>query len=133
MPSLGTNSQTNVTKLQRIQNAALRVSTGHTKDTNARHYHEETKVLPLDAHMRMLTSQYREGCKDLEHPLHDALHAPAPDRTMKRTALETSYATCVHGCDREGEGERDRKQNIKTLHTDAVQSFLASRDEHPLL
>ena len=54
-------SDSNVLKLQRIQNAALRCSTGHTKDSNNNHYHQETKTLPMSTHTKVITSQYREG------------------------------------------------------------------------
>ena len=91
--------------------------------------------MQLDAPTRLWTSQYRAGCKDLDHPLHDALHAPVAfsDRAIKRTALDSTYEACVHGCDREVEGSRERKPNVKTLPTDALQRFLASREDHLLL
>ncbi len=31
-----------------IQNASLRIATGHTKDTNKYHLHTESKVLPIE-------------------------------------------------------------------------------------
>ena len=55
-------SSTNISKVQRVQNAALRCATGHTRDTNTWHLHTETQVLPLNKHMNLITSQYRESC-----------------------------------------------------------------------
>ena len=126
-------SQTSITKLQSVQNAALRACTGHTKDTNQRHYHEETKILPIQAYMQMTTSIFREGTRDPSHPLHSALHDPEPDRRMKRTAFDTSYVTMVHGCDREGMEAKEREINKKTIHTAAVTNYLAAREAPPLL
>ena len=40
-------SETNLNKLQIIQNSSLRIATGCTRDTNCQHLHEETKILPL--------------------------------------------------------------------------------------
>ena len=39
-------SDTNINKLQTIQNTALRIATGCTSDTNTQHLHQETKILP---------------------------------------------------------------------------------------
>ena len=126
-------SETSITKLQRIQNAALRCGTGHTKDTNTCHIHRETKILPLSTHMQMIGSQYRESARDSEHPLNKALSNPPPDRKMKRTALDMSYATVVHGCDREGKEEEERIRNKKKIHTETVKKVLKEEQIHPLI
>lgn len=83
----------------------------HTKDSNTRPYHttrqrRSCRPMQLDVRIRLLNSQYREWCKDRDHPLYDALHAPVPDHAIKRTALGSTYATRVYGCDREVEGAR---------------------------
>ena len=126
-------SDTNLQKLQRVQNEALRCATGHTKDTNIVHVHRETKVLPLKEHMHLLASQYRENARDPEHPMHEEIAAPDPDRQMKRTALQTSSTTIVHSCDNYGETEKQRKRNKQIIHTSIVQTYLASQPDHPLL
>jgi len=38
-------SDTNLNKLQKIQNASLRIATGCIKDTNINHLHQETKKI----------------------------------------------------------------------------------------
>ena len=121
-----------MTKLQRIQNAALRVCTGHTKDTNAQHYHDETQVLPIETHTKMITSIYRESCRSPAHPLYDALQDPPPQRDMKRTALDVTHVTAVHSCDAPTE-ENTRRENKKVIHTQTVREHLAGREDHPLL
>ena len=128
-----TTSATNVERLQRVQNAALRTATGHTQDTNIVHLHRETKVLPLNKHMRLITSQYRESCMDNDHPQHAAAVAPDPDRQMKMTAFNTSYITVVHSCTNEGEEKKERIRNKKRLHTAAVSQHLEEQPIHPLL
>lgn len=80
----------------------------------------------------MISSQYRESARDSEHPLNKALSNPPPDREMKRTALDTSYATVVHGCDREGKEEEERIRNKKKIHTETVKKVL-KEEQHPLL
>ena len=126
-------SETNITKLQAIQNAALRCATGHTKDTNQKHYHQETQVLPLRTHIRMTTSQYRESARDPEHPLHETLATPDPPRDMKSTAIDTKYSLTVQSCDRENKNEEERRINRKIIHTTIVKQHLSARPTHPLL
>ena len=52
---------------------------------------------------------------------------------MKQTALDDSWLTVVHSCDREGEEGKERLRNKKILHTDAVKRELAQRPIHPLI
>ena len=126
-------SDTNLLKLQRVQNEALRCATGHTRDTNIVHIHRETKVLPLKTHLHLVASQYRESARDPEHPMHEELAAPDPDRLMKRTALQTLNSTIVHSCDNNEDTEKQRKRNKQTIHTAIVQTHLADQPDHPLL
>jgi len=63
-------SETNLNKLQKIQNSALRIATGCTRDTNVQHLHEETKVLPLEDHLKLHSSQLRQKTQLPTHPLH---------------------------------------------------------------
>ena len=126
-------STTNMEKLQKVQNAALRCATGHTKDTGIHHLHSETQVLPLYDHMRLITSQFRESARDPDHPLHSEASAPDPERPMKGTALHTACVTVVHSCDPEGEEEKQRERNKRTLHTAIVQNHLQQAPEIPLI
>ena len=126
-------SKTNEDKLQRIQNAALRCATGHTKDTNVIHLHTETKVLPLNQHMKMIASQFREGTRDPAHPLNQAANAPSPERRQKMTALHKDSVTMVHGCHREGEEIKNIERNKRKLHTIFVEEHLESIPENTLI
>ena len=126
-------SNTNLQRLQRVQNAALRCATGHTRDTNLNHVHQETKVLPLASHMRLITSQYRESARDPDHPLHRQASAPSPERRMKATAFHGSHVLMAHGCARDGEEAKERERNKKAIHTAIVQEHLETIPQHPLL
>ena len=57
-------SNTNMNKLETIQNSALRTITGRTLDTNTHHLHTETKILPKDTHMKLHGSQLRQQAQD---------------------------------------------------------------------
>ena len=126
-------SSTNISKLQRVQNAALRCAISHTRDTNTRHLHTETQVLPLNKHMELITSQYRESCMAPDHPQHEAATAPEPDRRMKGTAFETAHRTVVHSCAKEGEEEKERAANKKKIHTAIVAEHLREIPPNPLI
>ena len=57
-------SSISINKLQVMQNAALRTSTGCTQDTNIQHLHDEILILPIHEHLQLHASQYPS------HPLH---------------------------------------------------------------
>ena len=126
-------SDTNIRKLQTVQNAALRCATGHTRDTNQTHYHNETQALPRATHMRLITSQYREGARDPDHPPRREATVPDPVRRMKSTAFHTSQVTVVHGCAPLGEEKKEVVRNKRRLHTVIVQDHINLRPQHPLI
>ena len=82
-------------RLQIIQNTALRIATGHTKNTNVQHLHDKTYTLPIQAHTKMLASQFREKATDPLHPLHDDTLQPQPPRLKKQTIFNSDYTLNV--------------------------------------
>ena len=81
----------------------------------------------------MITSQYREGIRDPEHPLHDTLTDAKPDRQMKCTAQSSNYCTTLSSCDPEGATETQVKTNKKNIHTLTVKQYLENTVIHPLI
>ena len=75
-------------KLQTIQNSALRTITGCTLDTNPHHLHTETKILPIDIHMKLHGSQLRQQAQDPEHTLHQLATQEPPARLKKQTIFQ---------------------------------------------
>ena len=73
----------------------------------------------------MITSMYREGVRDQEHPLHETLSHPEPERKMRTIAQSTDYSMIVHSCDNK-DPQNDRRTNKKTLHTESVKQHLAN-------
>ena len=47
-----------IQKLQTIQNSALCIATGCVKMTPIDHLHEETKMLPVQDYLSLISSQY---------------------------------------------------------------------------
>ena len=46
--------------MQTIQNTAVRIATGCTRDTNTQHLHDETKALPMDTHLKFHATQFKQ-------------------------------------------------------------------------
>jgi len=112
-------SDTNWSKLQSIQNQALRVATGCLAMSGIDHLHQETKVLPLRIHSNMITKQLMASFFLPAHPGYKHLRQDKAARNLKKTILENEeevaelYSrgiTC--------------KEVIKTLHTSTVQSSI---------
>ena len=54
-------SSTSITKLQVMQNAALRTATGCTQDRNIQHLHDKTLIRPILEHLQLHASQYKQN------------------------------------------------------------------------
>jgi hypothetical protein len=116
-------SDTSITKLQTIQNTALRIATGCTADTNNLHLHHETQVLPIKQHLQLHASLYKEKTLLPEHPLHTKHNQPPPSRKMKSTIFHqhTPLITPPHP---QPPSPSSINQNCKTIHSTIVQDFL---------
>ena len=67
--------KTNIKKLQTIQNTTLQIATGCTRNTNTQHLHNETKLLPMDTHLKLHATQLKQLIQTQTHHLHDDLNA----------------------------------------------------------
>ena len=76
-------SDKQLTALQVTQNQGLRIATGCTSDTNINHIHDETKILPIEKHLRLHSSQQRQKASHPDHPLHRLTTQPQPPRLKK--------------------------------------------------
>ena len=64
-------SNTNIKKLQTIQNAALRIATGCTRDTNIQHLPDQTKVLLMSPHLKFYAIQFKQVTQTQTYSLYD--------------------------------------------------------------
>ena len=116
------------TKLQTVQNAALRTATGCTADTNIQHLHDETEILPIHQHCKLHTSILRHKAQHQHHPLHSLTLLPPTPRLMKQTPFHnTNYTTNIPS-----NSTDSQKHNLNTIHTDIVQTYLNSRQPNKL-
>ena len=123
-------SETNIDKLQIVQNTALRIATGCTHDTNTQHQHDETNILPIHQHLQLHASQIRQKAQNPTHQLTIYPHTP---RLKKQTTFNnTNYTTNI-----DTHPNTVRQQHITTnstqIHTSIVQTHLLQRNHKKLI
>ena len=59
-----------IQKLQAIQNSALHIVTGSVKMTIVDHLHEETKMLPVQDHLYLISSKHLARALQPNNPSH---------------------------------------------------------------
>ena len=115
-------------KLEAVQNEALRIATGCHKMSDVDHLRQETKVLPLQEHAKMLSKQYLASCHQMGHPSNNIVAAPEPPRNMKPTLMSKFGAEIRRRIPaaRQFIDERHRKQVIRDIHRDTVRRTVAN-------
>ena len=74
-PAWSTNaSDTSLGKIQHTQNEELRIITRSHKMSSIDHLHSETKMLPVEDHLNLLSAQYLVHCLDTENVCHPHHH-----------------------------------------------------------
>ena len=126
--------RTNIEKLQRIQNHALRTATGSLLKSDIQHLHSETKTLPLSNHLTMLCSQFLAGALRPAHPSH-ALVTQDPGPRARIPLLQTSFHQYVAEFT-EDDGTIDPtnyRPTIHSIHSSTVARHLANRSPNKVL
>ena len=73
----------------------LQIAIGCTQDTNTQHLHDETKVLPMDTHLKLHATQLKQLTQTQTHPLHDLNAYSDPPRNMKATIFHNKSSSQV--------------------------------------
>ena len=127
-------STTNFNHLQIVQNQIARIATGHTADTNNNIVNNEAKLLPIDSHTIIHSSNLRYDATTPNHPLNRMLQNPAPPRMMKKSIFNNPdnlilLQTTHHNTDH----QIHKTQAKKTIHTEAVQRHLLTIPDSRIL
>ena len=120
--------RTNIEKLQRVQNQALRIASGSLLKADIQHLHSETSILPLSDHLGVLCAQFLAGALRPAHPSH-ALVTQDPGPRNRVPLLQSAFLPAVAGF-LEDDGTADpanHRATISGIHTAAVGAHLASR------
>ena len=127
-------STTGITKLQTIQNMALRIATGCTSDTNIQHLHNETNILPLNAHLKLHSSQLRQKSQHPTHPLHKFTVLTEKERHKKQTIFDNNNNYTVNINTKSDLICEDLIQsNLKLIHSHIVSNHLSQRPPNKVL
>ena len=126
-------SKTNITRLQTLQNSALRIATGCHKMTKEDHLHQECQVLPVFDSLSLLCRQFLLSALRTDHPSHGVVTAPSGPRPIKKT-LQSAYVDDIsHLLTDDICPEEDYRPGIKTLHTEAVSTAIRSLKNNEVL
>jgi hypothetical protein len=86
-------SPANWKKLQAAQNSAIRISTGCTATTSTAHLHHEAEMLEVEAHNRLLASQFHLGAHLQSRPDHQTT---VPSLAKSRKLIPTLASEFGH-------------------------------------
>ena len=88
-------SETNIGKIQRAQNEALRIITGSHKMSSIDHIHSETKMLQVEDHLNLLSAQYLVQCLDTEQCLSPHHQDGSSTKGNEGDNLHQTLSKCV--------------------------------------
>ena len=95
-PVWSTNaSESNIGKIQRAQNEALRIITRLHKMSSINHIHSETMMLQVEDHLNLLSAQYLVQCLDTENVCHHITKMDLLPREIKQTIFTRHYQTVL--------------------------------------
>ena len=117
-------SETNIGKIQRAQNEALRIITGSHKMSSIDHKHSETTMLQVEDHLNLLSAQYLVQCMDTENVCHHITKMDLPPREMKETIFTRHYHTVLPLL------ANNRKDTLQALHTSFVNTAIGNMKEY---
>ena len=120
-----------ISRLQTIQNSALRIATGCVRMTPMDHLNTEAKVLKVEEHLKMLCSQFLATCLQPHHASFPIVTVDSgPWR--KKKSLQSGFSDqvsdlLVDGC------ITGIKEARKTIHTRALRAAISSRRPNGVL
>jgi hypothetical protein len=112
-------ADSNINKLQIVQNKALRSITGCTKTTPIPHLHAETKILPIRNHLDMIGTQFYSKAQTHPHPCHNLTRQHQNPR-LRAQGPATYYSTIYNNID----PPHPETNPIKHIHTALTGRYL---------
>ena len=120
-------SESNIGKIQRAQNEALRIITGSHKMSSIDHIHSDTKMLQVEDHLNLLSAPYLVPCLDTENVCHHITKMDLPPREMKETITIRHYQTVLPLL------ANNRKDKLQSLHTSFVNTAIGNIKDNRVL
>ena len=128
-------SPTSIKRLQTIQNKALRLVTGCHNAAAQDHLHAETEILPVAAHLRLLSAQHLAKALQPSHPSHHLVAAPSepPRRRMKETLRSSCLEVVEPFLDGGVVPPGELRRTLNNIHTKVVTDELAALGDNRIL
>ena len=124
-------SNTNIQKLQVIQNSALRLATGCLMMSPIDHLHTEAKIMKVEEHLQMICAQFLTTCLQPQHPSFPIVTDDSGPRNKKRTLQSRFYADVA---DHLQDGvTMDVETARKEIHTRAVEVSMRDRGDNSVI
>ena len=126
-------SETNIDKLQIVQDTALRVAAGCTRDASTQHLHDETNVLPIHQRLQLHASQVGRKAQRPTHPLHRLTVDPHTPRLRGQTTFND--INCAANVDTHPDTVTQQQISADSaqIHTGIVQAHLVQRSHNGLI
>ena len=115
-------SESNIGKIQRAQNDALRIITGSHKMSSIDHLHSETKMIQVEDHLNLLIQ-----CRDTYNVCHHITKMDLPPKEMKETIFTRHYQTVLTLL------ANNRKDTPQALHTSFVNTAIGNMKDNRVL
>ena len=125
-------SPSNIAKLQRIQNAALRVATGSPMMASVDHLHMEAEIMMVGEHLDMLCAQFLATCLQSNHPSYPIVMEDSGPRNVKNT-LQRRYNAQVVNFTGEDGSIADAATARGAIHRLAVEESIRARGTNRVL
>ena len=122
-------SNSNKTKLQTTQNAALRTITGCLKTTPVQHLHDETKILPINVHLAMIGTQFYYKTRNPAHPCYQILTNHTPHRLKSPPSSPALYYSHQYNII----PPPMRANPLSHIHSVLTTTYLNSRNNNKIL
>ena len=116
-------SESNIGKIQRAQNEALRIITGSHKMSSIDHIH----ILQVGDHLNLLSAQYLVQCLDTENVCHHITKMYLPPREMKETIFTRHYQIVLPLL------ANNRKYTLQALHISFVNPAIDNMEDNRVL
>ena len=88
-------SESNIKRIHRPQSETLGIITTSHKISSIDYLHNETEMLYMNDHMKVLYAQYLVYCLDIEHVCHHITNMDHPPREMKEEIFTGHNKTVI--------------------------------------
>ena len=122
-----------ITRLQSIQNTALRLATGCHKMASWQHLHSEVKILPVLDHAQMTSTQFLASTMRPTHPSHQTVNSPAGPRAMKRTLKSAYIGHLSPHLESDVLHPGAYPETLRAIHTSFVEASINAIGTNPVL